>query len=180
VISDQPVIRGPNTALFCQQYDYIAVMGRPDSRNLCTVDDDRAKRFDALSSGQRDCLRLVFQHYKSHDIAHKLGTTPRYVDKQLMLAKNILGAASRFDAAKQFSEWESGVESSYRVDFLPSQIPVWPLPSPLPTSKAPTNTLTWQQVAMWVGLIAIFSSVALTAAAMAIVALMLVFGGSHI
>lgn len=155
-------------------------MGRPDSRDLCTVDDDRAKRFDALSSGQRDCLRLVFQHYKSHDIAHKLGTTPRYVDKQLMLAKNILGAASRFDAAKQFSEWESGVESSYRVNFLPSQIPVWPLPSPLPTSKAPTNTLTWQQVAMWVGLIAIFSSVALTAAAMAIVALMLVFGGSHI
>lgn len=140
------------------------------------VAERRDTRFDALTPSQRDCLRLVFQHHKSHEIAHRLGTTPRYVDKMLMQAKNTLGVASRFDAARLFAEHEAGVEFSYPANNLPSPPALWPLPMPLPTSKAPANMLTWQQVLMWVGLIAFLTSAALTAAAMAIVALMLVFG----
>lgn len=133
-------------------------------------------RFDKLTARQRECLRHVFEHRKSHEIAHLVGTSSRVVDKQLMLAKNILGAGSRFEAARLLAHHEAGVESPYPVNILPPRPALWPLPMPVPTDEAPANALTWQQVLAWGTIIAIATPIGLTVAAMVIVALTLMLG----
>ncbi len=47
---------------------------------------------------------------------------------------------------------------------------------PVPTEKTPANTLTWQQVLIWAGIIAVVTPIGLTVAAMVIVALTLMLG----
>ena len=138
--------------------------------------DQPDDRFEKLSDRQRECLRHVFEHRKSQEIAHLIGTSARVVDKQLMLAKNIVGAGSRFEAARLFAQYEAGVESSYPANIPPPRPSIWPLPMPLPTEETPANTLTWQQVLAWGGIIAIVTPIGLTVAAMVIVALTLMLG----
>ncbi len=132
--------------------------------------------FGQLTDRQRELLRLVAQNRKSSEIAHVLGLSARYVDNQLIEAKNIIGATSRFEAARRFAAYEQGVETSHPLPFPPSPTPIWPLPLPIPSSKAPMNTMTWRQVALWGGIIAILTPIALTTATMAIVSLKLLFG----
>lgn len=133
-------------------------------------------RFAKLTPRQRELLRLVHEHRKSAEIAHMLGLSARYVDNQLIDAKNILGATSRFDAARRFAAHESGVESIHPVSSPSSPPPLWPLPMPLPDSTGRRNMMSWQQVALWGAIIAIATPVGLTVAAMVIVALGLLFG----
>lgn len=133
-------------------------------------------RFNKLTDRQCECLRHVFEHRKSHEIAHILGTSSRVVDKQLMLAKNIIGAASRFEAARLFAQHEAGVESSSPANIPPPRPAIWPLPMPVPTDEAPANTLNWQQVLAWGAIIAIVTPIGLTVGAMVIVALTLMLG----
>jgi len=134
------------------------------------------ERFTRLSERQRDYLRQVFQHRNSHEIAFEAKVSARAVDKQLLLAKNILGANSRFEAARLFAEYEAGVERFYPASALPSQPAFWPLPLPVPTKVQPTNALTWQQVLAWGVIIAIAAPIAITVATMVIIALALLFG----
>lgn len=146
-----------------------------DSRNNMS-DRTSTDLFERLTDRQKECLRHVFQHRKSNEIAHLLGTSARAVDKQLMLAKNIIEAQSRFEAACRFAAYEAGVETSYPANSLPIRPSVLPLPLPLPTDVAPTNIMTWQQVAIWGAIIAIATPVGLTVAAMVIVALTVMLG----
>jgi DNA-binding CsgD family transcriptional regulator len=60
----------------------------------------------ALNEGQKDCLRLVMQHFSSKEIARKLALSPHTVDKRLKLATAILGVSSRVDAARILAEVE--------------------------------------------------------------------------
>lgn len=55
---------------------------------------------EALTAGQRDCLRLVFGHMTSKDIARALGISPHTVDMRLRTAMRTLGVASRIEAAR--------------------------------------------------------------------------------
>lgn len=135
-----------------------------------------SNRFERLTDRQRECLRHVFEHRKSHEIAHLLETSARVIDKQLMLAKNIIGAGSRFEAARLFAQYEAGVESSSPANFLPPQPAILPLPMPVPTDEMPANTLTKQQLLAWGWIIAIATPIGLTVAAMVIVALTLMLG----
>ncbi len=135
-----------------------------------------AERFDRLTDRQRDYLRLVFQHRNSQEIGFAVGVSARAVDKQLQLAKDIVGTTSRFEAARLFAEHEAGVEGFYPASIAPSRPPFWPLPMPLPTTARPTNSLTWRQVLAWGVIIAIVTPVAITVAAMLIVSLALLFG----
>ncbi len=134
------------------------------------------KRFERLTDRQRKYLRQVFQHRNSHQIAFAAGVSARAVDKQLQIAKNILGTTSRFEAARLFAEHEAGVEGFYPASIAPSRRPFWPLPMPVPTRARPTNYLTWREVLAWGVIIAIATPVAITVAAMLIVALALMFG----
>lgn len=135
-----------------------------------------SQRFARLSDRQRSYLRQVLQHRNSHEIAFELGVSARAVDKQLLLAKDIIGATSRFEAARLFAEHEAGVESFYPANVLPSQPVFWPLSWPVPTEPRPTNLLTWQQVLAWGTIVAIATPTAITVAAMVIIALALLFG----
>ena len=134
------------------------------------------RRFDQLSERQRIYLRQVFQHRNSHQIAFSAGVSARAVDKQLLLAKQALGATSRFEAARLFAEYEAGVEGFYPASVAPYQPAFWPLPLPLPTKARPLNLLTWKQVLAWGAIIAIATPTALTVAAMLIIALALLLG----
>ncbi len=138
--------------------------------------EQASEQFEKLTDRQRECLRHVFDHRKSHEIAHLLGTSARVVDKQLMLAKNILGAASRFEAARLLAQHESGVGSSYPANIPPPRPSVLPLPMPVPTDDTPANMMTWQQVLAWSVIVAIATPICLTVAAMVIVALTLMLG----
>ena len=53
-----------------------------------------------LTDGQRDCLRLVYRHMTSKDIARTLGVSPHTVDMRLRTAMKVLDVPSRIDAAR--------------------------------------------------------------------------------
>lgn len=59
---------------------------------------------EGLNDGQRECLKLVLAHYNSKEIGRKLGISPHTVDQRLRRAIRILGAESRFEAARKFAE----------------------------------------------------------------------------
>jgi len=59
-----------------------------------------------LTVGQRDCLRLVYRHMTSKDIARALDISPHTVDMRLRTAMRTLAVASRVDAARLFVESE--------------------------------------------------------------------------
>lgn len=63
-------------------------------------------RFARLTEGQRECLRLVYRHLSSKDIARELGISPHTVDARLRAAIRVLGSANRTDAALQLAAHE--------------------------------------------------------------------------
>lgn len=70
----------------------------------------------ALRNIHKECLRLAAQHYSSKEIARMLGISKHTVDQRLRHATQQLGASSRFDAARRFTELEGGVVSKNICD----------------------------------------------------------------
>jgi len=67
---------------------------------------DRA--LDQLTDAQRECLRLVYTHHNSKEIAEIVGISPSAVDKRIERAVQQLGAPSRFAAARRLAMIEGG------------------------------------------------------------------------
>ena len=67
------------------------------------MDRDRIAR---LTDKQRACLRLVYAHMSSKEIAPKLGVEPGTVDQYVKAAMRILGVSDRRAAAKMLAEHE--------------------------------------------------------------------------
>lgn len=65
-------------------------------------------RLAKLSEGQKECLRRVYRHMSSKDIARELGISPHTVDARLRAAIHSLGVASRTDAALLLAAHEAG------------------------------------------------------------------------
>lgn len=61
-----------------------------------------------LGEGQRDCLRLVFQHRSSKQIARELGISSHTVDQRLKTAMRILRVGARVEAAQILAAYEQG------------------------------------------------------------------------
>lgn len=78
-------------------------------RNSVMSDSARAQ-VGRLTDGQRDCLRLVYAHMTSKDIARALDISPHTVDMRLRTAMKTLGVASRIDAARALIDAEGGVD----------------------------------------------------------------------
>lgn len=78
---------------------------------VTNTDDPVAK----LTEAQREVLRLVMAGYKSKEIAHKLGLGEDAVNKRLAAAKAVLGASSRFTAARQLAAHEARGEAYHFV-----------------------------------------------------------------
>lgn len=64
----------------------------------------------ALTDAQRDCLRLVYQHMTSKDIARVLNVSPHTVDMRLRTAMRTLAVGSRIEAARLLVQEEAGGE----------------------------------------------------------------------
>jgi len=68
------------------------------------MDSDRLAR---LTEKQRECLRLVYAHLSSKEIAPRLGIEPGTVDQYIKAAMRILGVADRRAAARMLAEHEA-------------------------------------------------------------------------
>jgi DNA-binding CsgD family transcriptional regulator len=63
-------------------------------------------RIAQLTEQQRLCLRLVYAHLTSKEIAPHLGIEPASVDQQIKSAVRVLGASDRRAAARMLAEHE--------------------------------------------------------------------------
>lgn len=77
------------------------------------------ERLAKLTDGQKECLRLVYRHLSSKDIARELGISPHSVDARLRSAIRAMGVATRIDAALRLAAHEAGA---------PYQSPVYQSP----------------------------------------------------
>jgi DNA-binding CsgD family transcriptional regulator len=71
-----------------------------------------------LTNGQRDCLRLVSEHFSSKEIARVLDISPHTVDQRLKRATNLLDVPTRFEAARMFMRHGAPFMPSIRDDQL--------------------------------------------------------------
>jgi DNA-binding CsgD family transcriptional regulator len=69
------------------------------------MNDERLAR---LTDKQRACLRLVYAHMSSKEIAPRLGVEPGTVDQYIKAAMRTLGVADRRAAARMLAEHEAG------------------------------------------------------------------------
>ncbi|HET9637761.1 MAG TPA: helix-turn-helix transcriptional regulator [Allosphingosinicella sp.] len=84
------------------------------------------KRIARLTDQQRACLRHVYAHRTSKEIAPILGIEPGSVDQHIKAAMRTLDVGDRRTAAKVFAEYE-GREDSPAVAYPP------------PNSRSPTD-----------------------------------------
>ena len=68
-----------------------------------------------LSTGQKDCLRLVLAHKTSKEIARELEISSHTVDQRIRYAIRALGARSRMQAAMYLAEAEKGGSSAFSI-----------------------------------------------------------------
>lgn len=75
-----------------------------------------------LTDGQRDCLRLVYRHMTSKDIARALGVSPHTVDMRLRTAMKTLSVGSRIEAARLLVDAEAGNSTYQPLIYHPSEL----------------------------------------------------------
>lgn len=64
------------------------------------------ERIAKLSEGQRECLRMVYRHMETKEIARSLGISPDGVSQRIKTAMRTLGVHRRRDAALLLAEAE--------------------------------------------------------------------------
>src|ERR1041384_7477035 len=69
------------------------------------------KRFSKLTEQQRACLRHVYAHLTSKEIAPLMGIEPGSVDQHIKAAMKTLGVGDRRTAARIFAEYEGRDDS---------------------------------------------------------------------
>ena len=65
------------------------------------------QRLSRLTEKQRECLRLVYAHQSSKEIAPRLGVEPGTVDQYVKAAMRTLGVSDRRHAAVMLAEHEA-------------------------------------------------------------------------
>lgn len=117
------------------------------------------ERLDKLTDQQRACLRMVYLHMTSKEIAPRLGIEPGSVDQHIKAAMRILGVGERRAAARMLAEYEKGQERSEvaelalhedQADFeraprlpppgLQPPLPIW---GGKPSDLGPLRRLAW-------------------------------------
>lgn len=74
---------------------------------------------DRLTEKQRVCLRMVWQHRESKEIARELGISPHSVDGRIKTAMRTLGVDDRYEAARLVV----ASETDQPLIYPPSDIP---------------------------------------------------------
>jgi DNA-binding CsgD family transcriptional regulator len=92
---------------------------------------------DRLTDKQRECLRLVYAHMSSKEIAKQLGVEPGTVDQYVKAAMRILGTPDRRSAARMLAGQENAgalpalamrEEQDAYAAMPPNREPLLPLP----------------------------------------------------
>lgn len=102
------------------------------------MNSDRLAR---LTEQQRICLRLVFAHMTSKEIAPLLGIEPNSVDQHIKAAMRVLGVADRRAAARLLAEHEGATSARPLVYQSPDVAP----PSEITTFAKSTESWRPQQ-----------------------------------
>jgi DNA-binding CsgD family transcriptional regulator len=68
-----------------------------------------------LSPMQKTCLRLVYDHLQTKEIARQLGVSNHTVESHIKSARARLGATSRLDAARMLVSFEEGQPPPQRL-----------------------------------------------------------------
>jgi DNA-binding CsgD family transcriptional regulator len=120
-----------------------------------------ADRLSRLTDKQRVCLRLVYAHMSSKEIAQQLGVEPGTVDQYIKAAIRILGVGDRRAAAKLLAEYEGGGAAHVGLRLQDEQTPFDAEPPrrdpvlPLPLEGLRPTYVGWGRRLLWILLIAI-------------------------
>ena len=121
-----------------------------------------ADRLARLTNQQRQCLRLVYAHMSSKEIAQQLGVEPGTVDQYVKAAMRILGVSDRRAAARMLAEYGFGEEAAQIIISPLESVSIreeqagfeaelskglkWPLPI---GSNRPRDLSGWRRL-MWI------------------------------
>jgi DNA-binding CsgD family transcriptional regulator len=94
-----------------------------------------ADRIQRLTDKQRECLRLVYRHMETKEIARDLGLSPDGVTQRIKTAMKTLGVDRRRDAARILAEAE-GLAAYPRQVYPSRDIAIAPWPE---TIASPTD-----------------------------------------
>jgi DNA-binding CsgD family transcriptional regulator len=92
-----------------------------------------------LTEGQRECLRMVYRHMETKEIARELGISPDGVTQRIKTAMRALGVNRRRDAALMLAQAE-GTEPYPPLVYPPRDIEIVPEPAML----GPSTEGGWQ------------------------------------
>lgn len=154
-------------------------------------------RISKLSEGQRECLRMVYGHMETKEIARVLGLSPDGVAQRIKTAMRILGVNRRRDAARIVVEAEGAQPPTpgastggrrpdhelVRPGLQEEQAAfesVWQSPGPrlqLPLREMRPNDAGWLMRLAWIASIAIGGALAFGALAAGVEALARLFRG---
>lgn len=109
-------------------------------------------RFDLLTDGQKECLRLLHARWSVKDIARHIDRSPVTVHQRLTAARQHLGVSRSLEAARLLFEYEDGAYDPVIYDPVivgePQPSEASPVdrtvgfPLPFPTPGRPLNDLT--------------------------------------
>jgi DNA-binding CsgD family transcriptional regulator len=113
------------------------------------------ERIARLTDKQRECLRLVYAHLSSKEIAPRLGVEPGTVDQYIKAAMRVLGVSDRRAAARMLAEYERMFHSqlAMREEQAPFDADspdeaaeprfAFPIPGTKPEKLGPLQRLIW-------------------------------------
>lgn len=129
----------------------------------------------ALTEGQKQCLRLVYQHQQSKEIARALGISVATVNQRIDGARAKLGNVSRISAARMLAAAEGtglpdpilydpiGMAEVQHVSESSEPIGAGPVGTgltPWSTATRPVNELPWTQRVIGICAVAILGLLA--------------------
>ena len=112
------------------------------------------ERLDRLTEQQRTCLRFVYRHMTSKEIAPLLGVEPGTVDQHIKAAMRVLGVGDRRTAARILAEHEGLASPPARPPLTPQPLVYQPpdiAMSPHPVTFGPPIESGPRQHSGWSG-----------------------------
>lgn len=113
-------------------------------------------RFDRLTDGQKECLRLFHARWEVKDIARQIGRSPVTVHQRLAAARRHLGVDRSVEAARLLFEHEGSTydpaiyDPAIVVETVPGEAVIsepndggHSFPLPFPTRGRPRNDMTF-------------------------------------
>ena len=112
------------------------------------------QHLEQLTDAQRACLRLVYSHHSSKEIAAAMGVSPSAIDKRIERAVQMLQVGSRFEAARLLHDHENAGAGGTRPTGTSDRVPSETIDLPRPETSVPSDAADdpWGLVRRFLGL----------------------------